>query len=1142
MGLIKNSKLYNLLNEEKPITDFKIAPSADREEKPRNQSIVELRYDLIDPVEGIRSISGMEDNLKNERIRKSFNMASVLLDKLAIVLYNRQGSDEFNKEKELIGTIIGYLRDLERDIYIQTPGPSITGNDIARLINRLITQARLNASDYPTKITKNTIARAKAIKNNSNLEGLSFDQKYIYSDLVLKYNLSEEEALKKIQQRESGISTPDFVQKEYEKLEKGIPSEDSPMPYYDEVKKEVSQPHILYYVKDNAWWFKNLETGKSKRIEAKYAKNIENLNKAFGANIKVGDTDVDSQETYISEGDYAEKLAKLLRSYEGFRSKAYKDPRGIPTIGIGATWYPDTFKKYSGKVQMGQTVTEEEALFIKSEHVKFFQKKINKEIGASNFNALPDNVKAALQSKAFNYGSLGKILSSKIKQGIELNDFSEVAKYFKDVLAKHNNGINDWRRKDEAGIIESGLSKRTKISFNMGNVKPIEKGPPLPYVYIADSQGNSGLGEAIKEIMGPAIPGENFFQYNGATAAVIMTEFGEKIKVAVRNTQNIILTLGGNGSSKASYLAKDILENAPESAKITWILAPPAVEPTSSTIYVNTPGKPERQVDKYKATRAKYNKEITTGIKAVEAKLGMINRINIIDPYPWFEQNVKSSYDGVHVDRKYQNSAAPGEKYIASIKSEIQPASQNAVATAANENFVISETNLKTLLSMLLNENVAQTEPKDKKEGDKFRNWVNDNYSQKEIADLYDDLSDNKLDRSGAHNNEYVKRAWRVYGDKFLEYNKLERVAGKEKARHDRGIPNEFFKFKRGKDVDKSQEVYALDVAGNIYIKNKKSNKFQKLNEKKIFMNESKTKVLIVESDFDLANEFLKDLQAMGLDQDPEIDRAIKSAIDNMDLATIEPGNKDKDANRFIPIVEVTDKNIIYDKLIFQSIASPKIVDKAKQLYSSFSNTEKDQESLNKWREKNIYSYYDKKYLNNQYTNEGEISRFSSTEASPWSSWFLNICAMEDPIYSSQMNFGKLWISYPINSKTNSDKLGLFDLKKAILENPDRYEGKTYWVPFDIDLGIPVVPGDMISAPRKNGNHMRIFTDSNGTVIGGNEGYHGKGKGIGGGMGKGSVKLNEFGAPIPGQTYSGYAYRHILKKVYVVGSTEKDNT
>ena len=79
----------------------------------------------------------------------------------------------------------------------------------------------------------------------------------------------------------------------------------------------------------------------------------------------------------------------------------------------------------------------------------------------------------------------------------------------------------------------------------------------------------------------------------------------------------------------------------------------------------------------------------------------------------------------------------------------------------------------------------------------------------------------------------------------------------------------------------------------------------------------------------------------------------------------------------------------------------------------------------------------------------------------------------------------------------------------------------------------------MISNPRDDGNHMRIFVDSSGTVIGGNE----KSTRVSGGaMGKGSVKLNKFGAPVPGQVYSGNTYKHILKKVYVVGSKDKPVT
>ena len=36
----------------------------------------------------------------------------------------------------------------------------------------------------------------------------------------------------------------------------------------------------------------------------------------------------------------------MIKSFEGFRSAPYKCPAGIPTIGYGATFYPDGKKEY----------------------------------------------------------------------------------------------------------------------------------------------------------------------------------------------------------------------------------------------------------------------------------------------------------------------------------------------------------------------------------------------------------------------------------------------------------------------------------------------------------------------------------------------------------------------------------------------------------------------------------------------------------------------------------------------------------------------------------------------------------------------------------------------------------------------------
>jgi|TARA_R110000822_G_scaffold47109_4_gene125150 hypothetical protein len=52
---------------------------------------------------------------------------------------------------------------------------------------------------------------------------------------------------------------------------------------------------------------------------------------------------------------------------------------------------------------------------------------------------------------------------------------------------------------------------------------------------------------------------------------------------------------------------------------------------------------------------------------------------------------------------------------------------------------------------------------KNKSEGDDFRNWVNDNYS--DYAKQID------LDRSGSYNNSFVEKAWKKYGAEYSQSN-----------------------------------------------------------------------------------------------------------------------------------------------------------------------------------------------------------------------------------------------------------------------------------------------------------------------------------------------------------------------------------
>jgi len=144
---------------------------------------------------------------------------------------------------------------------------------------------------------------------------------------------------------------------------------------------------------------------------------------------------------------FGRNLAKLLGMYEsgnkGPYTEAYKDAVGIPTIGHGATYYPEGFR-LKGKVKMGDTITPEEAMMIKEQHITEHRGRLLKEIPEKVYNALPDNVKAGLE----NYGPIASV--------------------FRNKLAHHNGGINAWRRNDEANIIERGFSERKgfdKIHF-----------------------------------------------------------------------------------------------------------------------------------------------------------------------------------------------------------------------------------------------------------------------------------------------------------------------------------------------------------------------------------------------------------------------------------------------------------------------------------------------------------------------------------------------------------------------------------------------------------------------------------------------------------------------------------------------------
>lgn len=101
------------------------------------------------------------------------------------------------------------------------------------------------------------------------------------------------------------------------------------------------------------------------------------------------------------------KCLEDLKLHEGFRSKAYLDGGGIPTIGYGSTYYKD-----NSKVKMGDIISEPNALELFKDIVS------NRfEIGVTKLlkRTIKQNEFDALVSFAYNIGLKGLSESTLLK-------------------------------------------------------------------------------------------------------------------------------------------------------------------------------------------------------------------------------------------------------------------------------------------------------------------------------------------------------------------------------------------------------------------------------------------------------------------------------------------------------------------------------------------------------------------------------------------------------------------------------------------------------------------------------------------------------------------------------------------------------
>lgn len=140
------------------------------------------------------------------------------------------------------------------------------------------------------------------------------------------------------------------------------------------------------------------------------------------------------------------KGLELIKSFEGFYSKPYLDPIGIPTIGYGATYYPNK-KKVTMK---DKPLTEKEASELLKEMMTTYENDVKRLVKRE----LNQNQFDALVSFTYNLGAtnLGKSTLLK-KVNKNPNDTTIANEFLKWNRAggKVLNGLTK-RRKDEAAL------------------------------------------------------------------------------------------------------------------------------------------------------------------------------------------------------------------------------------------------------------------------------------------------------------------------------------------------------------------------------------------------------------------------------------------------------------------------------------------------------------------------------------------------------------------------------------------------------------------------------------------------------------------------------------------------------------------
>jgi len=137
----------------------------------------------------------------------------------------------------------------------------------------------------------------------------------------------------------------------------------------------------------------------------------------------------------------------LIYQEEGVKLSAYLDPVGIPTIGVGFTFYPGTGRK----VKMGDRITQSECDQIFEEIVKLYEEGIDGAIKV----VINQNQFNALVSLCYNIGVYAFTTSTLVRSINIKAPIAEIERWFLAWRFAGGDPILLARRRREFAVYES---------------------------------------------------------------------------------------------------------------------------------------------------------------------------------------------------------------------------------------------------------------------------------------------------------------------------------------------------------------------------------------------------------------------------------------------------------------------------------------------------------------------------------------------------------------------------------------------------------------------------------------------------------------------------------------------------------------